>query len=68
MLNNAFIQRRLSLFYTLNKVKFIGGLFIIFWREEPNMKYVIHVLLLQNLTNKVTKVDLASISLNIMMK
>lgn len=66
MLNNAFIQRRLSLFYTLNKVKFIGGLFIIFWREEPNMKYVI--LLLQNLTNKVTKVDLASISLNIMMK
>lgn len=66
MLNNAFIQRRLSLLYTLNKVKFIGGLFIIFWREEPIMKYVI--LLLQNLTNKVTKVDLASISLNIMMK
>lgn len=66
MLNNAFIQRRLSLLYTLNKVKFIGGLFIIFWREEPNMKDVI--LLLQNLTNKVTKVDLASISLNIMMK
>lgn len=66
MLNNAFIQRRLSLLYTLNKVKFIGGLFIIFWREEPNMKYV--TLLLQNLTNKVTKVDLASISLNIMMK
>lgn len=66
MLNNAFIQRRLSLLYTLNKVKFIGGLFIIFWREEPNMKYVI--LLLQNLTNKVTKVDLASISLSIMMK
>lgn len=67
MLNNAFIPRRLSLLYTLNKVKFIGGLFlIIFQREEPNMKYVI--LLLQNLTNKVTKVDLASISLNIMMK